>query len=154
VAGTFEREVEIAGRKFLLSQPKLIGIYSEIEKFILRRKELPEVWAMRACRNAPPTMHQAIWDAAAKMATTAKFVSREEWKAYEDSKWPAAFLLYGALDPKHREDVPTVEAAMDLIMEEAQNRLSKLDEVIASAKRVQQEDDLGNSSGRTRKRPA
>jgi hypothetical protein len=147
VAGKVYKRVMIAGREFTLSQPAKYGKFAEIEAFILSRKEDPMVAALRVCKRAPVEMHNTIWKAAMETASAARIATREDWQKFEDSKWPAVFMLWMAMDPKHREEFPTAESVADLIIREADRQNSTIDEIIMQASIVQQDAELKNSAG-------
>jgi hypothetical protein len=142
-SGRIYKDVEIGGKKFRIGEPQKVGIVAEMEAFILSRRLDPIVFAIRACKSAPATMHAAIWQGATAAATRG-LATPEEWAAFESSLWKSAFMLFKTLDPKHRDEVPDVEAAMELIEQEA-----NLDELMSLVRFVSQDDDLKNSSGRS-----
>ena len=149
VAGKVYKDVTIAGKTFRISRPKMVGIYAEIEAFILSRKEDPLVLAVRACKKAPESQHAAIWKAAMEAAEVAKNVTPAEMKAFEGSRWAPAFFLWKSLDKRHHDEVPDVEAAMALLEKEAAMSLKNLDEIMANVSVVQQDRDLKNFDGPT-----
>ena len=142
-SGKVYKEVDIAGRKFTLSEPQKIGIVAEMEAFILSKRIDPIVFAVRACRQTPATMHAAIWQGASATASRG-MATPEEWAAFETSLWRSAFMLWKTLDPKHLEEVPSVEAAMELIEAD-----TNFDELMALVRIVSQDNETKNSPGPT-----
>ena len=150
VAGTIYKDITLAGHKLRISQPKLVGIFADIEAFIISRKTDPMVVAIRACKTAPASMHRMIMDAAIEQASKATLVTEEEWGEFSRSLWAPAFFLWKSLDPKHLDEFPTVESIMDLInAEAAEGGKSALAELMANVDIVQQERELKNSAGRS-----
>ena len=178
VSGQIYKDVEIGGKTYRLSQPNMVGIYGEVEAWIVARKTDPLVLAVRACQGqknvppAPPEMHAVIWEAAMKTASAARIASKEELDLFWGSRWANAFLFLKSLDPKHSEEVPTVEAAMEIVgngvdmdmllftcvlygldMPEIVQKLVdanvNLDELMAQISVVNGEADIKNLSGRS-----
>lgn len=142
VAGQLWKEIEIGNKKYVLSRPNLVGIYGEMEAWIVSRKIDPLVLAVTACKDAPAALHPVIWEAAMKTASAARIASHEEMEAFRESRWFVAFMLWKALDPKHRDEVPDVDAAMKLI-----ESCVDVDSLMANINIVNGEADLKNSSG-------
>lgn len=150
VAGRIYKDVQIGDKTYRLSQPNMVGIYGEVEAWIIARKTDPLVLAVRVCAGdrrkgippAPEEMHATIWEAAMKTASAARIASREELALFWDSRWSHAMLLLKALDPKHADDVPDVDAAMRVLDEGVD-----IDELLAQLSVVNGEADLKNSSG-------
>jgi predicted Zn-dependent protease len=84
-----------------------------------------------------------------EQASQAAIATNKEWDNFSKSPWAAAFYFWKALDPKHADDVPTVEAAMELIMAAAKEDEESLAELKAALDLVQQDRDLKNSAGRS-----
>ena len=142
VSGRIYKDVSIGGKTYRFSKPHLVGIYGEIEAWIIARKTDPLVLAARACKMAPPSQHAVIWEAAIKSASAARIASEDELALFWKSKWSNAFLIYKSLDERHAEEIPDPESAM-LLMESGVD----IDEVMANVSVVSGEDDVKNSSG-------
>lgn len=151
VAGKIYKDVQIGDKTYRLSRPALVGIYGEIEAFIVSRKVDPLVVAVRACKIAPLDMHGMIWDAAMRAASSARIATREEMDTFWQSRWANAFLFWKALDPRHAEEVPDIEAAMKIMETSAD---LQMDELLANIKVVNGEDDVKNSHGPSTTRAA
>jgi hypothetical protein len=117
VSGQIYKDIEIGGKTYRLSQPNLVGMYGEVEAWIINRKTDPLVLAVKACKTAPEAQWKTIWEAAMKTGSSARIASQDELALFWDSRWSNAFLLYKALDPQHAADVPNVDAAMKLLDE-------------------------------------
>jgi len=150
LSGKLHKTITIGGETYTLSKPTLVGVYAEMEAFVVARKRDPLVLAVEACKTAPPGQHAAIWEAAMKTASAARVATAEEMAAFERSPWGMAFKLWKCLDDRHRAEFPTVEAAMGLMERAGEN----LDEIQAQLAVVSGEADLGNSSGRSPTAPA
>jgi len=142
VAGQVYKDVKIGDKTYRLSRPNLVGIYGEVEAWIVSRKVDPLVLAVRACRMAPPDAHATVWEAAMKVASTARIATKDELDAFWASRWANAFLFLKALDPKHYDEVPDVDAAMNVIEQGVD-----MDELLANISVVNGEADIKNSSG-------
>ena len=145
-AGKIYKTIVIGGRQYALSRPLMVGVYGEIEAFIVSRKEDPLVLAVRACGHAPAAMHAAIWEAAMKAGSAARIATAEEMTAFQMSPWSGAFTLWKALDPRHLAEVPDVEAAMRLY-EQAKDE-GKREELDAVLEVVSGKAEIKNSAGR------
>jgi hypothetical protein len=142
IAGQLWKEVELGGKKYTLSKPNLVGIYGEIEAWIVSRKTDPLVLAVKACQQAPAAMHPIIWEAAMKTASAARIANLDEMEAFRASRWCVAFMFWKALNEKHREEVPDLDAAMKLI-----ESCVDVDALIANVNVVNGEADLKNWCG-------
>lgn len=150
LSGKLHKTIAIGGKSITLSKPTLVGVYAEMEAFVISRKRDPLVLAVEACKTAPPAHHAAIWEAAMKTASAARIATAEEMAAFERSPWGIAFKLWKCLDDRHLVEFPTPEATMGLIRLCGDN----LDEVQAQLAVVSGEADLGNLSGRSPTAPA
>jgi hypothetical protein len=150
LSGKIHKDLLINGKTYTLSRPALVGVYAEMEAFLVSRKSDPIVLAVEACRLAPAAMHATIWEAAMKTGSSARIATAEEMAAFEASPWGIAFKLWKCLDKKHEQEFPTPESAMKLLEEIGDN----LPELTATLAVVSGEADLGNSSGRSPKAPA
>jgi hypothetical protein len=142
VSGRIYKDVEIGGKTYRLSQPNMVGIYGDVERWVIARKVDPLVLAVRACKIAPPELHAMIWDAAMKAGSAARIASREELDLFWNSRWANAWLFLKALDPQHAAEVPDPEAAMKIL-----DGGVDIDELLAQLQVVSGEADLKNSSG-------
>jgi hypothetical protein len=115
VAGRIYKDVLIGDKTYRLSRPHLAGIYGDIERWIINRKKDPMVLAVEACRLAPQEQWKTIWAAAMEAGSAARVASNADLALFWDSRWSSAFLFKQSLDPMHDADVPTVEAAMEVI---------------------------------------
>ena len=143
VAGKVYKQIVIGGKTYTLSQPQRVGNFAKMEAFIISRRTDPIQFAIRACRQTPATMHAAIWEGCSATGSRG-LASGAEWDTFERSLWKNAFMLWVTLDPKHADEVPTIEAAMELI-----ESGMDLEELMALIKIVSQDSDLPNSFGRT-----
>lgn len=150
VTGQIYKDIEIGGKTYRLSLPNLVGIYGEIEAWIISRKVDPLVLAVQICNGdrktgtppAPPQMQATIWEAAMKTASAARIASKEELDLFWGSRWSNAFLFLKALDPKHHEEVPDIEAAMRVVESGVD-----VDLLMAQLSVVNGEADVKNSHG-------
>ncbi len=115
LSGKLHKTIAIGGKSITLSKPTLVGVYAEMEAFVISRKRDPLVLAVEACKTAPPAHHAAIWEAAMKTASAARIATAEEMAAFERSPWGIAFKLWKCLDDRHLVEFPTPEATMGLI---------------------------------------
>ena len=150
LSGKIFKTICIGARTYKLSKPTLVGVYAEMEAFLISRKRDPLVLAVEACKLAPPALHATIWEAAMKSASAARIATAEEMSAFEASPWGMAFKLWKCLDDGHQAEFPTPESAMALIEQAGDN----IQELAAQLAVVSGEGDLGNSSGRSPKAPA
>ena len=141
VSGQIYKDVEVNGKTYRLSQPNLVGIYGDVEAWVVSKKTDPLVLAVRACKIAPQEEHKTIWEAAMRAASAARIASAEELDLFWGSRWANAMLFLKALDPKHHEEVPDIEAAMKVI--DGVN----MDELLMNISVVNGEDDIKNLNG-------
>jgi hypothetical protein len=144
-SGRVFKEVEIAGKKYALTQPQKVGQLAEMEAWIISRRRDPIEFAIQACKRTPATMHAKIWEGCSAAASRGQ-ASPEEWAAFENSLWRSAFLLFKSMDPKHTQGMTLgegVEWAMGLIEED-----TAMDETMAKVGIVSQDAELKNSNGR------
>jgi hypothetical protein len=152
VSGLIYKDVKVGDKTYRLSKPNLVGIYGEVEAWIINRKQDPLVLAVQVCKGdkakgippAPASLHATIWEAAMKSASAARIASPEELDTFWNSRWSNAFLFLKALDPKHSDEVPDIEAAMRVIEEGVD-----VDMLLAQISVVNGEADLKNSSGQS-----
>lgn len=143
VAGIVSRTVTIGGETYTLSQPRLVGMYGQMEAHLLSKRTDPLVVATRACQLAPEGQHAAIWAAAVKQASAARVVTASEMAEFENSVYGQAFKFWLCLAPEHRVKgaIDSVEKALALL-ELAGDE--KIPEIMATVSVVSQEADLGN----------
>jgi hypothetical protein len=153
VSGKVYREVELLGKKYLLSQPSKIGDVADEQAFILSRRLDPMAFALRAIQCTPPNRHASIWEGCAAAAARG-IPTVEEQAAFDASEWNLAFRLWLTLDPKHKygsEAVATdllggVEWAMSVLRSIPGDQLGPLIQAVVS---VRQEQEIKNSPGPT-----
>jgi hypothetical protein len=142
VAGQIYKDVEIGGKTYRLSKPNLVGIYGEVEAWIVSKKTDPLVLAARACKTTPASMHPVIWEAAMKTGSAARIASQDELNLFWNSRWSNAFMFMKALDDKHRQEIPDIETAMNIV-----EGIVDVDELLMQLSVVSGEADVKNSSG-------
>jgi hypothetical protein len=154
VGGKLFREVEIDGTKYVLSQPQRVGSFGDQEALIISRRLDPIVFGMRVCERLPANRHSACWEGCAAAASRG-IASQEEWASYEGSMWKPAYLLWAALDPKHklRPDGKTPMTLADGVawtveLVDAMTN-EKFREIMREVSLVGQDESIKNSDGPT-----
>jgi len=147
-AGKIYKEVEIAGQKIALTEPEKVGMVGEMAAFIMSRRLDATIFAIRACKAAPASMHAAIWTGATAVATRGD-PTPEEWDAFDRSLWNTAFRLYKTMAPHHFEGLRTIGEKVDFAMSLIEQDAGDQDELVALIRLVSQDGDLKNLSGRT-----
>jgi len=145
VAGKIHQYITVAGRKFLCSQTPPMEMIPEIEAFILGRRVDLGGFAIETAKRLPEKMRPAVFQGvAAVIQGLGDEPTPEEWDRFDRSLWQPAWRLFKMLDARHREEVPDVETAHQLIVDDA----GDLDVLLALIRKISRDDDLKNSVGR------
>lgn len=106
VAGKTFRTFTFEGKTYILSQPLRMACYADEEALVLWKRKDPGDLGLRMVSQLPPTAHAAVWEGCAR-AAMAGVPSRDEWDAWNGSRWKQAYMLWHTLDPKHKIDNQT-----------------------------------------------
>lgn len=146
--GTLPQTFEVNGKQYTLRPPAAVDLLGGAEARIVAGREDPIAIAARACQHAPPAQHEAIWQAAMRLAAKAQQVSQEDVEAYLTTLDGVAFATWLSLKEDHPGEFPSAEQvkAFLLSLEPA-----KLEEIAAKIQVASGMQALGNSSGPSRK---
>ena len=148
-AGVDYVELDIDGGKYKL-RPLTLGLYAEMESYIVAQRGDPLAEAARACDRVPEKYHMAIWDAAMRQAVQGRTVTAEEAATFENSIRGLAWKLWKCLERDHPE-IDSVDAALKLLTRLGPQRIEEVDRKV---KLASGEADLGKSSGQQPPDPA
>jgi hypothetical protein len=123
-AGVDFRVETINGKDYTL-RPLTLGVYAEMEAYIISQRPDPLAVASAAVSRLPQSQHKAIWDAAMEKAVSDRVVSTEQAKAFEDSLDGLCWKLWQCLKQDHPE-INSVQAARDLMLEAGEEHFEKL----------------------------
>jgi hypothetical protein len=143
-SGQLYQELVIGGKTYTLRPPAMTGLYGKMEAYIIAQRVDPLVLAATACKTAPKEQHDAIWQAAMKVASKARTVEATEMAEFENSVKGLAFKFWACLQEKHAQDVLTPDDALRLLEEAGDERIG---EILAKVHVASGQADLGNSSG-------
>lgn len=167
VAGKTFRTFTFDGKSYLLSQPLRMASYADEEALVLWKRRDPGEFGLRMVAILQPTAHAAVWEGCAR-AAMAGIPSREEWAAWNSSRWKQAYMLWHTLDPKHKIDNQTkqpislidgVQWAVDFIGQVMHSQTEQepgspvvegtYEDLLLKLAAVSQDAAIKNSSGRT-----
>lgn len=143
IAGKSFRTISIGGKQYTL-RPAVLGVYAEMEAYVVSLRQDPLEIATRACQRAPANQHAAIWDAAMRAERSARIATAEEMASFENSVPGIAWKLWKSLEQDHPE-IDGVAAALALLEQAGEDRLS---EIVATLHVATGEGDIKNCSGR------
>lgn len=132
----------VIGEKTYTLRPLTVGLYAEMEAYVVAQREDPMVIAALACQKVPAQFHTDIWDSAMRAAKSARTVTAAEMSAFEQSIRGLAFKFWACLKTDHPK--LTVDDALKLIEEAGEERMAELQARIHVGSG---EADLKNSSG-------
>ena len=141
-AGVDYVEIDIDGQKYKL-RPLTLGLYAEMESYIVAQRGDPLGEAAKACERVPEKYHAAIWDAAMRQAVQGRTVTAEEAATFENSIRGLAWKLWKCLE-RDQPDVDSVDAALAILTKLGPARLEEINYKVQLASG---EADLGKSSG-------
>lgn len=141
-AGLDYRVVEINGRPFKL-RPLTLGVYAELEAYIISQRPDPLAIAGEAVKKLPANQHDAVWKAAMAHAVTARTVTSEQAAAFEDSVDGLAWKLWQCLKADQPE-FDSLESVRALMIQAGE---AKFEELARAAEIASGEADLKKSSG-------
>lgn len=95
-------------------RPLKVGVYAEMEAYVLSQRIDPLQAASEAISKIPPQYHQAIWDAAMKAVMASRTVSAQEMAAFGNSPRGIAWMLWKLMEQDHPE-INSVETAIELM---------------------------------------
>jgi hypothetical protein len=136
------KHIVIAGKQYKL-RPLTIGIYAQMESFIISRRPDPLAIASEAVRKLPQSQHDAVWRAAMNQAVAARTVTAEEAAAFENSVDGLAWKLWQCMVENHPE-IDSIAAAKALLIEAGEQHFELL---ARSVEIASGEADLKKSSG-------
>lgn len=126
-------------------RPLKVGIYAEMESYVLSQRIDPLQAAGESIAKIPAQYHQAVWDAAMKAAMSSRVVSAEEMSAFGNSPRGIAWMLWKLLEQDHPE-FNSVERAIELMERIGPERAQEIQMKVNIASG---EADAGKSSGQT-----
>ena len=144
-AGKEYNDLPINGKTYRF-RPLKVGIYAEMENYIISQRGDPIVAASQSIEqnSIDPKYHPGIWQAAMKEAVANKVVTAEQAATFENSVRGLAWKLWMSVRQDHPE-IATADDALHLIEEAGEQGF----EAIAATVEVGTgEAVLGNSSGR------
>ena len=141
-AGVDFTRIDISGKTYTL-RPLKVGVYAEMESYIVAQRGDPLAEAARACESLPEQHHQAIWDAAMRQAVKGRTVTAQEAAEFENSIRGLAWKLWKCLEQDHPE-IDSVDAAIDLLTQAGTEHLERIARTVELGSG---EADLGKSSG-------
>lgn len=147
-AGTDYRKQIINGKEYTL-RPITIGIYSEMEAFIVSRKPDPLAVASEAVKRLPSSQHDAVWKAAMSQAVNNRTVTADETSAFENSVDGLAWKVWQCVKHDHPE-IKSLQDAKALLIEAGEEHF---EELARAAEIASGEADLKKSSGQEEKAP-
>lgn len=142
-AGTDYKVITIGGKEYTL-RPLAIGVYAEMESYIISQKPDPLEIASEAVAKLPSSRHEAIWKAAMSQAVNARTVTSEEMAAFEDTVNGLAWKIWQCVRQDHPE-INSVKAARALLMQAGEEH--RFEELSRVAEIASGESDLKKSSG-------
>lgn len=124
-------------------RPLTVGVYAEMEAYIVAQRGDPLLVAANAVEKVPPQHHAAIWDAAMKQAVSGRTVTAEEASAFENSVNGLSWKVWQCMKRDHAE-IDSVEAARNLLLEAGEKHF---DRIASEVEIGSGEADLKNSDG-------
>jgi len=141
-AGEDYKTVLIAGKEYKI-RPLTLGVYAQMEAFIVSQRPDPLVIASESIKKLPVTQHDAVWRAAMNQALSARTVTTEQATDFENSVDGLAWKLWQCLKENHPE-IDGIESAKQLLIQAGQDHF----ELLARSVEIGSgEADLGKSSG-------
>lgn len=147
VAGILETEIQIGQRTYRLSTPTLRA-WAALEAQIVRENNTVLEAAARVAHIVPPDQRAVFWEQAHKQAAQRSVVMLNDFNALPLVDQIAA-LLFLVLYRHHHVDVPTLDAARQLLADVDEPLLTfqqRLDYIISGG--------LKNSPGPTAQTPS
>lgn len=136
--------IEIEGKQYKL-RPLKVGVYGEMEAFVLAQRGDPLAAAGQAVQHLPAAMHAAVWDAAMRAVMANRNVTTQEMSDFENSIRGYAWKLWKCLEQDHPE-VDSLDKALALLEKIGPARAAEVD---AKLRVATGEADMGKSSGPT-----
>jgi hypothetical protein len=134
--------IEIDGKPYTL-RPLTVGVYGEMEAFVMSLRGDPLAAAGQAVKNLPAEQHSAVWDAAMRAVMANRCVSTAEMASFENSVRGYAWKLWKCVEKDHPE-IDTIDKALELLERIGPQRAAEVD---AKLRVASGEADLGKSSG-------
>lgn len=136
--------IEIDGKKYTL-RPLKVGVYGEMEAFVMAQRGDPLAAAGKAVERLPSSQHAAVWDAAMRAVMANRNVTTQEMSDFENSIRGYAWKLWKCLEQDHPE-IDSIEKALELLEQIGPARAAEVD---AKLRLATGEADMGKSSGPT-----
>ncbi len=141
-AGADSRQITILGKPYTM-RPLTIGVYADMEAFIISRRPDPLAIASEAVKRLPAAQHESIWRAAMNQAVAARTVTAEEASAFENSVDGLAWKVWQCLKQDHPE-IDSMDAARQLLIAAGE---SHFEQIARATEIASGEADLKKSSG-------
>ena len=141
-AGVDFRQVTIGDETYTL-RPLTVGIYAEMESYVVSRRPDPLAVASEAVKSLPPSQHDAVWKAAMNQAVNARIVTADESAAFENSVDGLAWKVWQCLKQDHPE-IDSVKAATELLIKAGD---AHFEEIARATEIASGEADIKKSSG-------
>jgi hypothetical protein len=141
-AGVSYETLTVDGKTYKL-RPLKVGVYGEMESYVLSLRADPLRAAGEAVAKLPAQYHAAIWEAAMKVVMAHRVVTNEEMAAFERSLKGIAWMLWKCLE-QDQPEIGTPEKAFEIVMAAGAERAEEIQRKLHVASG---QADLGKSSG-------
>ena len=141
-AGVDFRQITIDEKTYTM-RPFTVGMYAEMEAYIVSKRPDPLTVASEAVSKLPSNQHDAIWKAAMNQAVNARTVTAEEATVFENSVEGLSWKVWQSLKCDHPE-IDSPIKARELLVKAGEE---KFEEIALAVEIASGEADLKKSTG-------